>query len=169
LNLYLVRHGSSSTRAGGDDHERSLTPKGERDARGLGVHLTRRGARPEIALCSSARRAVETLDGILVELPALPERLVVRELYLAAAEQLLDEICSVDDAVNELMVVGHNPGVGMLAARLAGAGEATLRERLERGFPAGGLAELGFDGDGWRASRPGAGTLHAFYTPDDAA
>jgi phosphohistidine phosphatase len=66
--LYLLRHAKSSW----DepllaDHDRPLAPRGRKAAKRIGAHVRREQSRVGLVLCSSARRARDTL-----ELLALP-------------------------------------------------------------------------------------------------
>ena len=67
--LCLMRHAKS----GWDDpslsdHDRPLTARGVEAAGLVGRHLKQRGVRPDLVLCSTARRAAETLALVLNEL-----------------------------------------------------------------------------------------------------
>jgi phosphohistidine phosphatase len=93
---------------------------------------------------------------------------VERALYLADADALLAAIRGVEDGVAELLLVAHNPGVGALAAALAGSGDAAALERLRRGYPPAALAALAFGARGWRRVREAGGELVAFRAPGDA-
>ncbi|MBK6580418.1 MAG: histidine phosphatase family protein [Sandaracinaceae bacterium] len=63
--LLLTRHAKSdwSTEAP-DDHARPLNKRGRRDAPRVGALVQSLGWRPELVLCSSAQRALETLSGL---------------------------------------------------------------------------------------------------------
>jgi phosphohistidine phosphatase len=165
--LFLLRHAKSSW----DDpdlvdHDRPLAPRGRRAVKLIAEHLGREGVRPALVLCSSARRTRETLDGIV---PALSEGLSVqieRELYAASEQSLLDRLRAVDDGIESLMLIGHNPGLQQLALSLAGGGHKlpVLRGK----YPTGALATLEFSGR-WGDLRPGHAELTDFVTPKELA
>jgi len=162
--LFLLRHGHASpTAAGASDHDRALTAAGRRDAEWIGPRIAAHGPGPTLLLCSSARRAVETLAALRPSLSAAAEVEVERDLYLAGADSLLARIREVEPLHAGLLVVGHNPGIGALARALARPGLETAG--LERGFPAGALAVLVFACDGWRELTPGRGSLAELTTP----
>lgn len=58
--LILIRHGKSSWKGDLADHERSLAPRGERDAPEMGRRLVRTGSVPERIVTSDAERARAT-------------------------------------------------------------------------------------------------------------
>ena len=92
-------------------------------------------SRPRLVVCSSAVRAQQTLQRVL---PALgePEVWVEVTLYAAGAETLLARIRTLSDEADEVMLVGHNPGLREVLLLLAGPGK--LRERAEREGPGRG-------------------------------
>ncbi|MGE5203733.1 MAG: SixA phosphatase family protein, partial [Acidobacteriota bacterium] len=86
--LLLVRHGPAAGKApGGTDRDRPLTPEGRRAVEAIALRLKAVGATADLALCSTARRARETLDILLAERP-LPEVELEDALYLADAKSL---------------------------------------------------------------------------------
>jgi phosphohistidine phosphatase len=168
--LLLLRHAKAEPgKPEQDDHERPLSRRGRRDAGRIGAAIVARGLAPEQALCSPSQRTRETLDRIL---PHLPSGMVLthdRRLYLASAEEILERIARVDARVRCLLVVGHNPGIGALALRLAGMGDPDALARMRRKVPTGALAELAVESAGWRELAPAGATLAWFLTPADCA
>lgn len=164
--LILLRHASS---ASGDDrisdHDRRLTAGGEQDCERVGRWLTASIDPPELVLCSSARRAVDTLECLRSQLSTRPEVRIERSLYLAAPEELLQALAEVEDRVETLLLVAHNPGVHVLAADLAGDGDPKLLELLARTFPPTALAALRFPVEHWHELSLEAGQLTHFVTP----
>jgi len=164
--LYLLRHGDAEPKSpGGNDHERSLAPEGRRAAERVGAHVAQRSVLPTLLLCSSARRAVETLEAVRPSLPETSDVLCERGLYLAGSDQIFRRICALDDRHAAVLVVGHNPGIGRLAHGLARPSPSGDFERLERGFPAAALAVLIFDIDRWLDIAPLRARLAEFKPP----
>jgi phosphohistidine phosphatase len=163
--VYLLRHAKSSWKASGvPDHDRPLARRGRRAAKAIARHLREQGIEPELVLCSTARRARETLERLE---PALETSLVrfEPELYGASAGALLDRLRAVEDAVESVLLIGHNPGMQMLALDLARP-TGDIRE-IDAKFPTAGLATLEFPGGGWDALAPGSAELVAFVRPRD--
>jgi phosphohistidine phosphatase len=165
--VFLLRHAKSSW---SDDqlvdHDRPLAPRGEEAVDRLRRHLADAAVAPELVLCSSARRTVMTLDGIAPAFPAGTTVLVEPGLYGASSDRLLRRLHDVADTVGSVMLIGHNPGLELLAHLLIGRGDPELRRRAETKFPTGALAELAFDG-GWSALARGATSLESFVVPRD--
>lgn len=165
--LHLLRHAKSSWKEPGtEDHARPLARRGERAAERMGMLAAEAGVRPDLVLCSTAERARATLARVLPRLKGEPRVLFEAGLYLASAGALLDRLCQVDPGVGEVLLVGHNPGLGELAVLLAGSGEAADRLRMARKFPTGAWAEICFR-EPWAQLGPGRGELRRFVAPRD--
>jgi phosphohistidine phosphatase len=165
--LFLLRHAKSSWEDSElADHDRPLAPRGRRAAKLMGGHMRRERASPGLVLCSSSRRTLETLERIA---PALDETIptsIEQELYAASAERLLDRLRAVEDDVESVLLIGHNPAIEQLALTLAGRGDKLSEIRSK--YPTGALATLEFDGR-WKALRPGAARLTDFVSPKQLA
>jgi phosphohistidine phosphatase len=118
--LILMRHAKSSWDDEGlADHERPLSPRGERDAPRMAERLAQRGERPSLYLSSSATRALRTAELVAAVLEPPPEALRVEPaLYLAAPAAILAAIAAQSDAHASMIVFGHNPGFTELANAL---------------------------------------------------
>ena len=169
--LYLLRHAKSSwDEPGLDDHDRPLSGRGRRAAALIGSYLHGRGIRPDLVLCSSAKRARETFRRVAECLGGDgPEVRYERALYLADSGRLLELVRAAPDEALALMLVGHNEGLPQLALRLAGDALGDARERLMAKFPTAALAVLTFDAPSWRGITDGAGRLVAVVTPKQLA
>ena len=163
--LYLLRHAKSSwDEPGLADHDRPLAPRGHEATKLIAEHLRSERIAPALVLCSSARRARETLDGVSAALGDRPSVQVERELYGASGDELLGRLREIPDSTETAMLIGHNPGIQSLALALTGGG--TEPTGLELKYPTGALATLAFDG-GWQGLAPGAAELIAFVRPTD--
>jgi phosphohistidine phosphatase len=164
---FLLRHAKSSWKEGGlADHDRPLAPRGWKAAKLLREHLRREAVAPAVVLCSSARRARETLEGIA---PALAKDVPVRierELYTASEQRLLERLRALDDDLDSVLVIGHNPALERLALTLSGGGEPL--DALRRKYPTGALATLELAGS-WSELASGSAELTDFVTPKGLA
>jgi phosphohistidine phosphatase len=165
--LFLLRHAKSSWDDSElVDHDRPLAPRGRRAVKLIAEHLGRQGVKPALVLCSSALRTRETLDGIVAALGDGVSVQIEGELYAASEQSLLERLRAVEDGVESLLLIGHNPGLEQLALRLAGGGHKLAV--LSRKFPTGALATLEFSGR-WGDLRPGRAELTDFVTPKELA
>ena len=162
--LYLLRHAKSSWEdATLADHERPLAKRGRRASKAIARHLRREGVNPEVVLCSSAIRTLETLERIEPELGGANVRIEPR-IYEASAGGLLALVRELDVDVGSAMLIGHNPGLEHLIADLARAGPEL--DRLREKFPTAALATLELAGT-WRELAPGGTELVSFLKPKE--
>ena len=128
MRVYLVRHAQA---AGGEpDDLRPLTAEGRADARALGERLAHDGVRAAAVISSPLLRARETAAEIGRALGCeteADERLAPG----ATAEPVRATVAGRGD---EVVVVGHQPDCGLIAAELTGAEPPP--------FPPAGLAVL---------------------------
>ena len=163
--VWLLRHAKAG--AGRDDesdHERALEARGRGAAERVGRHLAERAVAFDLALCSTAVRARETLTHLTLGLGGAPETKYEPDLYLASAGEIAARLQELPAKVTSVLFVGHNPGVGELAARLAHTGDATRRSEIHIKFPTCALAELCFDASDWHDLTLGC-ELASYVTP----
>jgi phosphohistidine phosphatase len=159
LRLWLLRHAKSRRDVAGlTDLERPLAPRGRRATLLLAEYVDRHGIRPDVVLCSPARRTRETVEP-LVEALGSPRVLLEEGVYAASAAELLDLVRALPPDTGSVLVVGHNPGLEDLLELLGTPGT-----RLPEKYPTGALATLAFEGP-WEELRPGAASLEAYVVP----
>jgi phosphohistidine phosphatase SixA len=131
MRLYLVRHAEAAP--GEPDELRPLTQQGREQARSLGERLRDEDAAPTVVLTSPLLRARETGDQLARALDVESEP----DERLAPGASVEDVRAAVEGRGDQVVVVGHQPDCGQVAAALAGGPEPR--------FPAGGLVVLEFD------------------------
>jgi phosphohistidine phosphatase SixA len=131
MRLYLVRHGEAAP--GDPDELRPLTSEGREQARALGARLRNEDASPSVVLTSPLLRARETGAELAKALDVETEP----EERLAPGASLEDVRAAVEGRGEQVVVVGHQPDCGQIAAALTGGPEPR--------FPAGGLVVLELD------------------------
>ena len=166
--LYLLRHAKSSWADSSlADHDRPLNGRGRRAAQSMGTHLREEGHRPELVHCSTAARTRETLAAVVKELDFAPAIDWDGDLYLAAPHQMLDLVRSVPETVESVLMVGHNPGTGILADVLCADGDAASLDLMRTKFPTAALAIIDLEVDRWEEVRNDCGRLRSFTRPRD--
>lgn len=165
--LLLLRHAKSSWDVPGlPDYERPLAPRGERAVAALRLHVEEAELAPDLVLCSTARRAIETWEGIAAGFPPSTTVEFANELYGATARELRQLVQQLPSDVECVLLVGHNPGFEDLAEGMVGSGDADLRERLEAKFPTGALVTLLVRAP-WADLQWGSAELSDFVVPRD--
>jgi phosphohistidine phosphatase len=174
--LWLLRHAKTlrDPPPGKTDHDRRLSPRGRKDAGALGRRLGDEGDHlglgpelpPGLILCSTATRTRQTAERVVAEMAQPPPVQLLRELYEADPQGVLDQVGLVDDAVRSVMVVGHNPTAQELALTVLAPGDKAGRKEVEhRGFPTSALAVVSLPADRWAAVARGTATLIGLFTP----
>ncbi len=109
--LIIVRHAKSYWgNIELSDHDRPIKKAGIDRTKKVVEFFKRNEIFPEHILSSSALRAIQTAslisNGINYDENKIEKR---KSLYLTDEESIFDEICSVSNSVNSLMLVAHNP------------------------------------------------------------
>lgn len=148
--LILMRHAKAEAAAsgGGGDHDRALSARGRAEAAEAGRRLAAL-AQPALALISDSARTRQTFEALAPALDPAPSLIVTRALYGATAEAILGEIRGASDEAGVLLVLGHNPGIGDLARRIAGSGDTAAHRALAERFPTSCFAVVDLDADRW--------------------
>jgi phosphohistidine phosphatase len=128
VQLYLVRHADAAP--GEPDELRSLTADGRDQARRLGEELRAQGVHPNAILTSPLLRARET-GNLLCEALGTTAEKDERLGPGATADSVRQAVAERGD---EVLVVGHQPDCGRIAAELSGGEEPA--------FPPAGLVRI---------------------------
>ncbi|MFT4050014.1 MAG: histidine phosphatase family protein [Solirubrobacterales bacterium] len=161
--LYLLRHAKASWELAGDlDYGRGLTERGFADCELMRGPIKKLPAAPELVLCSGARRARETLDGVA---PALPKDTRIEyddRIYQASVERLIKVLREVPSETGAVLMVGHNPSMHDVAVELAADGPEL--DGMAGSFPKAALAVLEFE-DPWTELASDSAELTQFIRP----
>ncbi|PKP63622.1 MAG: histidine phosphatase family protein, partial [Alphaproteobacteria bacterium HGW-Alphaproteobacteria-8] len=100
-------------------------------------------------------------------IPGAPEAQTTPRLYHAAPATMLAEVRGAPAAAQVIALIGHQPGIGAFARKLAdGATPASCARAFTR-FPTGAIAVLDFDIDAWSQADWGGARFHAFAAPKE--
>ena len=164
--LILMRHAESVWASmQGSDHARTLSGQGRLDAQTIAKALVTRSWVPQHVLSSDATRTEETWQAINTEETwqavkgdhgTEVEARFTKELYLAGLEELWTESHLVEESVDTLLVLGHNPGWSRALHVLSGDDEVLT--------PASAALLLG-RGESWPSALRGRWTLETILRP----
>ena len=118
MRLYIVRHAEAAP--GSPDDLRALTLQGHEQARALGQRLRDEDVRPDAVLTSPLLRARQTAKELGLGEPEPSER-------LAPGATVDDVRAAVAGRGETVVVVGHQPDCGKIAAALTGGPEPDFR------------------------------------------
>jgi phosphohistidine phosphatase len=154
--LYLIRHGLAEARgeAWPDDAKRPLTEQGMARLRRSARALVRLGVSIDVVLSSPLVRARQTAEIVAAAFAPRPAVVNVEALAPEGAFAALMAELEKHSRRSRIAIVGHEPGIGELAARLLG-----IRHPVE--FKKGAVCRIDVD-----ALPPrGPGALRWFLTP----
>ncbi|MEZ5294156.1 MAG: phosphohistidine phosphatase SixA [Vicinamibacterales bacterium] len=160
FELYLVRHGVAALRGPDypDDAARPLTPEGAERFRLVVQGLRALGVSVDVVLASPYERARETAEILCAGLRPKPKLLLTPALEPgrkpAEAFAAIEQAAASGRRSSRFALVGHEPDLGELAARLLGAKGAVE-------FKKGAVCRI----DVARAMPTGPGTLRWFLPP----
>ena len=128
MQLYLVRHADATP--GDPDELRPLSDEGHEQARELGERLREDGVAPDVVLTSPLLRARQTGEA-LARATGTSSEADERLAPGATADTLQEALSGRGESV---VVVGHQPDCGQIAAALRGGEEPR--------FPPAGMAVI---------------------------
>lgn len=136
MNLYILRHAIAIDRASPayeDDSQRPLTDKGAAKMKQIASGLRHMGVEFELILSSPYLRAHQTAE-ILAKSYDIPEKLMLTPALLpeAPASQIINEINENYALVDNVVLIGHQPGLNALISMLI-SGDPMLNITLKKG------------------------------------
>jgi phosphohistidine phosphatase len=159
-SLILVRHAESRNQEQGQkDLDRVLSDTGVRDASRLGRFLYLEGRIPQLIYSSHAVRAIQTSKLIGEQLKLDDSEINIdEELYEASVRSLLNLINNIEEGINSIIIIGHNPAITHLCEHLS--------EDVIGYLPPGSMIHLTFKKMKWKEIAKGTGHLKEIKLPD---
>lgn len=128
--LILMRHATAVAESETGDEARVLAQGGRRDASAAGSALTALALKPALALVSTSSRTRQTAELALRGLAIEIETRFEAALYLAPPAGIWKAFAKC--AAQNVVVIGHNPGMAELVSKLIA--QAKDKSRLARDF-----------------------------------
>lgn len=120
--LLILRHAKSSWKdAGLLDHDRPLNKRGKRDTPRVGRLILQQRLVPDLIVSSTAKRARGTAKRVAKACGYTGEIQMTPQFYHAPAGIYIEVLNHLPDDYSRVMVIGHNPGMEELVARLGRA------------------------------------------------
>ena len=135
--LYLLRHAKSDWQANyASDFDRPLNKRGFHAAKMMGRYFDEHQIDPDLIFCSAAKRTLSTLDTLKQAVALSGQIEIMQNLYLCGLTSILDEIASIDENVESLLIIAHSPDLHNLAQSL------THDDKLSEKYPTAGFCEI---------------------------
>ena len=158
-NLFLLRHAKSSwDNAALGDFDRPLSKRGISNAIQLSEYIQKHSISFNLVLSSPSERTQSTLDLVLSSLDPIPASNLKECIYHASASSLTQLITEQDDEINNLLIIGHNPGLHILT-------ETLTNESIVK-FPTCAFAKI-TNFNHWKDVDAGILTLESVITPKE--
>ena len=164
VELLLLRHGHSvvSPPAWDDrgDFGRRLSERGKRQAMQVGEWIRIHHLLPDAVVCSAAVRTEGTAKTVCVA-AGLDESMIHFEnsIYEAEVHHLTEVLCHTQPQMERLLLVGHNPGLEVLAKQLVGNVPRSMTGEV---MPPATLVHIVLDGEWHRVLEANARCQQVF-------
>ena len=157
--LYLLRHAKSSWADHSiSDFDRPLNKRGIQQAPEIAAILASKDARPQAIISSPANRAFSTAKIMAVALSSDKSKIGSdKRIYEANIQTLMYLIQELDDDLESVLLVGHNPGFSHLVN--------TLSRQKVAPLPTCSLIQLRLDIEHWNELEAECGELLSADVP----
>lgn len=115
MKLFLMRHAHSERSIDVVDIQRSLSFDGQVQAEKAATYL--KDKKIDKLIVSFVQRTMQTAD-IIQEQFVIPEIEIITELYEGNIERVIDLLTEQDDKFKNILIIGHNPHIYLIALGL---------------------------------------------------
>ncbi len=119
--LVMIRHAKSSwANPLQSDFERPLNDRGEHDAPMMGERLNKLNIVPDLIIASPAKRAKQTAKKVAAAMGYDESKIQwVDKLYHCIPQVFEEVLYEIDDSINTVFIVAHNPGITQFVNELS--------------------------------------------------
>lgn len=157
--LFILRHAKSSWDFSElSDFKRPLNDRGEKAAPFMGELMKKKNYLPDLIVASPAERAKQTAMSVKESAESDAKIRFDERIYEASPQSLIYLISEIDDEIDSLMIVGHNPGFENLVKILSGENKR---------MPTAALAVIELDIENWNEIKANCGELKEFLIPKE--
>lgn len=158
--LLIMRHAKSSWKEKElPDHDRPLKKRGRKDIANMAKILKKKALVPDLILSSTAIRAKDTANLMAEKLNFKGKLELVENFYMAEPETYIQKIATVPNKVENLLIIGHNPGLEGLVM--------TLGDKIAS-LPTGSIAKIYLFIDKWsELTTETDGEINHLWLPED--
>ncbi len=167
--IFLMRHSKAgqTDKYMLNDHERPLTEKGEQLVPELADYFNKhyKDFPPQLIISSTALRAKQTAELFKNNFKlGEPEIKEFQELYITGVDEILSVIHNIDNKIDSILMVSHNPGLHTFAIHFAKDGDKHKFREMRSNFPPGSFAAFQIDCDNWYEVNENTATLLDFVS-----
>lgn len=159
--IILIRHAKSDSKHPySSDFERPLNDRGKKDAPAMGRLLKELYPDIQLFISSPAVRAKHTAT-LFAEQFGIEQNKIRfdKNLYLASPHDIIFSLSTLDNSLNCVAVVAHNPGITDLASHLG--------RKFISNMPTSSFAAITTDASTWHSIELSPGSLENFHFPKE--
>ena len=158
-SIIIFRHGKSDWDATYDrDHDRPLSKRGFKAAIKMGKYLDKINQIPDQVISSSATRTKNTAELAIKHGNWNSKYSIESKIYGGSSETLLELVHLLDNEVNSICLVGHEPTCSSFIS---------LCTYHSQRFKTASMAKLNFRSDTWNKIEFGTGALDWIKSPKE--
>jgi len=158
-SIIIFRHGKSDWDATYDrDHDRPLSKRGFKAAIKMGKYLDKINQIPDQVISSSATRTKNTAELAIKHGNWNSKYSIESKIYGGSSETLLELVHLLDNKVNSICLVGHEPTCSSFIS---------LCTFHSQRFTTASMAKINFKSDTWNKIEFGTGTLDWIKSPKE--
>ena len=159
-SIIIFRHGSANAAVEYErDYDRTLTPRGVKDAEKMGHYLSGKNMKPDLLLSSSAIRAKKTAEAAHAAGDWKSNFFLEPKIYGGSPYFLLELIKEQDNHHNSICLVGHEPNFSRFII------ETSCLSHFY--FPTAAMAKIDFKVQSFSEIEFNIGTLDWVIRPKD--
>ncbi len=162
--IYLVRHAAAAKgKPKSPDRKRALNKNGRKEAMKMAKKLKKNGMLPDLLVSSPAKRALQTARVFAKAIKYPKDKILLSKILYEANnassnEALLEDVRSLDDQFQSVMVFGHDPLLTEFAHY--------LRKDFTDALPGCAVVRFDFNNISWSKITAGRGILKFFDYPN---
>ena len=162
--LYIIRHAKAEASTNEiNDHDRKLINKGIERAKNLNSWLKNKTPNIEGLFTSSSIRTLQTTDILCNGMIHPIKKIVDKKLYAASEENLINYISFIEENLNTIGIVGHQPSLQELALTLVSSYAEGYEKVLNNNFSTSNAILILLNIKRWDQISPRVGVLADYY------
>ncbi|MBF96678.1 MAG: hypothetical protein CFH34_00208 [Alphaproteobacteria bacterium MarineAlpha9_Bin4] len=161
----LLRHASADVQGFNqeNDHEKPLDNQGKIDSKNLSEWLKNNFVDMDLIISSDAIRAVQTSEIVFTPLGISFEK--NSSFYLCNYEEIFSTIKRLDEEINNVVIIGHEPSISDAMRALAGSVRPDLEKIFFASYQPCTMSFIYFNKNTWKKLKEKEGTLEGYITP----
>ncbi len=163
--VILLRHASANVKDFNqeNDFEKPLDVQGESDSKRLSKWLKKNLDDLDTVITSNALRAIQTSEIVFTSLKILIQK--NSSFYLCNHEEIIYTIRKLDNKINCVAIVGHEPSISDTLKALVKYTRPDLEKNLNIPYEPCTMSILYFNIGKWTELKEKSGTLEGYLTP----